>query len=164
MSKKAESDVEENYVVKQEVRISWESGRERSGGQMQSSFPSLRRFSVQLVEWQKLWKCEKDYTFLFLPSIPSCPCLHACAGRIFQEADCTRLSEHARFVQIQYLATLWEVLFLTAKFITDKKGILNRVYCISYYQWLNLLLVIITLALKNSNKQYIKSNMSIWFA
>ncbi len=54
MSKKAESDVEENYVVKQEVRISWESGRERSGGQMQSSFPSLRRFSVQLVEWQKL--------------------------------------------------------------------------------------------------------------
>lgn len=38
--KKAESDVEKTYAVKQEVGIPWESGKERSGGQMQwFSFP-----------------------------------------------------------------------------------------------------------------------------
>ena len=46
LKKNAESDVEMTYVVKREVGIPWESGKERSGGQMQSVFPSLRRFSM----------------------------------------------------------------------------------------------------------------------
>lgn len=42
--------MEKTYVVKREVGIGvgipWESGKERSGGQMQTVFPSLRSFSV----------------------------------------------------------------------------------------------------------------------
>lgn len=44
--KKAEPDMEKTYVVKREVGVLWDSGMERSGGQMQSGFPSLGRFSV----------------------------------------------------------------------------------------------------------------------
>lgn len=38
--------MEKTNVVKREVRIRSESGKERSGGQMQIVFPSPRRFSL----------------------------------------------------------------------------------------------------------------------
>lgn len=60
--------MEKTYVVKQEVGISWESGKERSGGQMQSGFPSLRRFSVYKL---LLCECEgKLYISSLTPNPP----------------------------------------------------------------------------------------------